>query len=287
MRLIKTAVAAFALLSGLADAVPLRQSIAAATGAAASEAVAIDGTSGEFNSAAASEPLPAALKNAEAALQQANAAVEQAAAALDTSGAAATSTETQSEDAAPASSEDAAPASSEDAAPASDNTAPASNETAPASSDDNAPASSDDTAPASDDTAPASNDAAPAGSEDAAPASDTNAADSKDPCKEACTPRIDVKASVMESYKRHRAQAALIGDYGSCKAGGGAGEYTWTVDWGDDESYEHKRDTIGPYQAEHVYAKKGKYTVEATFCHKLDGCDSGCTSYSEKVHVRP
>merc|ERR1719364_366571 len=33
------------------------------------------------------------------------------------------------------------------------------------------------------------------------------------PC---CSPKIDIKASVVESYKRHRAQVAMIGDYGSC-----------------------------------------------------------------------
>jgi len=118
----------------------------------------------------------------------------------------------------------------------------------------------------------------------------------KNPCnKLMCTPVIDVNASVIESYKRHRAQAALIGDFGTCISGPGTGRkpdgnstsYTWTVDWGDDESYELKKDKIGPYQAEHVYAKKGKYTVEATFCHNIDGCDSGCTTYSKTIKVKP
>lgn len=44
----------------------------------------------------------------------------------------------------------------------------------------------------------------------------------------------DIKASVLESYKRHRAQVAMIGDYGSCSVGHEG--YTWSVDWGDDES---------------------------------------------------
>jgi len=263
--------AAALLLAGLADAIPLRQSIKVVPNLDASEAVTADDTSGEYNSAVASEPIPAALKNAEDALKQANAAVEQAAAALKNEATGTDSAATNS-----TSGENAVPTSSNDDASAkSDGTAPAgSNNTAPASSNDAVPANSNDPTPAnSDEPAPAS--------------SNTSAIAKSNPCKSACTPKIDAKASVMESYKRHRAQAALIGDYGSCHAGNNKGEYTWTVDWGDDESYEHKRNTIGPYQAEHVYAKKGKYTVEATFCHKIEGCDSGCTSFSKKVHVKP
>ena len=116
------------------------------------------------------------------------------------------------------------------------------------------------------------------------------------PCKAECTPKIDVNASVVESYKRHRAQAALIGDYGDCAGNigkNGSSGYTWTVDWGDDESYEHKSDAVGPYQAEHVYHKKGKYTVEVTYCHSLevadgeDSCDAGCSTFSKKISVKP
>merc|ERR1712146_33350 len=52
------------------------------------------------------------------------------------------------------------------------------------------------------------------------------------PC---CTPKIDIQASVVESYKRHRAQVAMIGDWGSCSVGNEG--YSWEVDWGDDEGY--------------------------------------------------
>jgi hypothetical protein len=42
----------------------------------------------------------------------------------------------------------------------------------------------------------------------------------------------DIKASVLEAFKAHRAQVAMIGDYGSCKTNYEG--YKWTVDWGDD-----------------------------------------------------
>jgi hypothetical protein len=36
-----------------------------------------------------------------------------------------------------------------------------------------------------------------------------NASAAHGPCKDACTPKIDVKASVIEAYKRHRAQVCV------------------------------------------------------------------------------
>lgn len=147
-----------------------------------------------------------------------------------------------------------------------------------------------DTAPASEDPAPTSEGEA-AGDDGEAPADGTDGgapASANDPCSAACTPKIATKASVIESYKRHRAQAAMIGDYGSCGTKStAAGNYSWTVDWGDDNTYEHKMSTIGPYQAEHIYAKKGKYDVEVTYCHHMDDCESGCTTYSKKIAVKP
>lgn len=103
-----------------------------------------------------------------------------------------------------------------------------------------------------------------------------------------CTPHIDSKASVMEGFKRHRAQVALIGDYGSCSTIPSIKQtYSWQVDWGDDELYQKELNHIGPYQAEHVYAKKGKYNVDVTFCAHIDGCDAGCTTMQNIVKVTP
>lgn len=108
-----------------------------------------------------------------------------------------------------------------------------------------------------------------------------------DPCAEACVPDIDVEASVIESYQRLRAQVAVIGDYGTCKPGV-AGNYTWTVDWGDKEQYIHTQDKIGPYQAERVYSAKKKRKVKVSFCSENpDGCDEGCSSFYKHIHVRP
>jgi hypothetical protein len=106
------------------------------------------------------------------------------------------------------------------------------------------------------------------------------------PCKEACQPKIDVKSSVIESYKRHRAQVAIIGDYGSCKSTS-ANKYTWSVDWGDSEVHNRGLDHVGPYQSVHTYAKKGKYDVEVTFCSHTEGCDSGCTTMTKALKVKP
>lgn len=145
------------------------------------------------------------------------------------------------------------------------------------------------------------------GSGSGAPAGGTADADANadaEPCKAECTPKIELNASVIESYKRRRAQAALIGDWGDCvkNVNHNSSSYTWTVDWGDDESYEHKAAAVGPYQAEHVYHKKGKYTVEVTYCHSLedtdgtggaggeggeDGCTAGCATLSKRIHVKP
>jgi hypothetical protein len=133
--------------------------------------------------------------------------------------------------------------------------------------------------------------AAPA---DAEPAQDTAPADAfvdpaaKKGCKHSCTPKIDVKASVIESYKRHRAQVAVIGDYGSCKAKS-PNTYTWSVNWGDDEVHERTLPHIGPYQSTHTYAKKGKYDIEITFCSdaKDEPCDAGCTTMTKKLNVKP
>jgi len=109
-----------------------------------------------------------------------------------------------------------------------------------------------------------------------------------DSCAKMCTPRIDTKASVMEGFKRHRAQVALIGDYGSCSATTSAEQkYSWEVDWGDDEIHQKELDHIGPYQAEHVYAKKGKYNVDIRFCTHTKGCDAGCTTLHKIVKVTP
>jgi hypothetical protein len=130
---------------------------------------------------------------------------------------------------------------------------------------------------------------------DSAGGTDADAAAAAGPCKAACTPKIDANASVIESYKRRRAQAALIGDWGDCvkNVNHNSSSYTWAVDWGDDESYEHKAAAVGPYQAEHVYHKKGKYTVEVTYCHSLEdtdgagGCTAGCATFSKMIHVKP
>lgn len=115
-----------------------------------------------------------------------------------------------------------------------------------------------------------------------------NASASDDPCKEACTPRIDVKASVVQAYKRHRAQVAVIGDYGSCShARDSPNSFSWEVEWGDGEIHDRKLPHMGPYQATHTYAKKGKYDVEVTFCAHTKGCNSGCTTITKKLKVKP
>ena len=44
---------------------------------------------------------------------------------------------------------------------------------------------------------------------------------------------------------------------------------------------------MSPYQAVHTYAKKGKYPVEVTLCANKKGCDTGCTSASKLVKVKP
>merc|ERR1719163_1962604 len=101
------------------------------------------------------------------------------------------------------------------------------------------------------------------------------------PC---CTPSIDVKASVIESYKKHRAHAAMIGDYGDCSVKNKG--YTWKVDWGDGDKYKKHQEPMGPYQTTHTYAKKGKYTVDVKFCTHKHGpkyadCEDECDTYSE------
>lgn len=59
------------------------------------------------------------------------------------------------------------------------------------------------------------------------------------------------------------------------------------------ESYEHKAAAVGPHQAEDVYHKKGKCTVEVTCCHSLEdtdgagGCTAGCATFSKMIHVKP
>lgn len=50
---------------------------------------------------------------------------------------------------------------------------------------------------------------------------------------------------MLESYKRHRAQVAMIGDYGSCKVSYEG--YKWTVDWGDDNGESHTNVTSRAY----------------------------------------
>lgn len=132
--------------------------------------------------------------------------------------------------------------------------------------------------------------AAEGNADSTADADSNDAVAAADPCKAACTPKIDVKASVMEAYKRKRAHVAVIGDWGSCgPAADREGQYSWSVDWGDDASQEQKMDRMGPYQAEHIYQKKGKYTIETTFCHHtdIDGCDDGCKTYEKKLNVKP
>lgn len=156
--------------------------------------------------------------------------------------------------------------------------------------------SNEDTAPAEDnanDATPEESNATPeeTAPEEATPeesnSNEDNSADSSsDACKDACIPSIDSKASVMESYKRHRAQAALIGDYGSCKPAS-KNTYTWEIEWGDDEEHVKKLHHVGPFHAEHTYSKKGKYQLDAKFCAHLDGCDSGCTTISKKLKVKP
>merc|ERR1712166_1533323 len=115
----------------------------------------------------------------------------------------------------------------------------------------------------------------------------TDTCDKPCPC---CTPSIDAKASVIESYKKHRAHAALIGDYGDCSVNNAG--YTWEVDWGDGDAYKKHQEPMGPYQTTHTYAKKGKYTVDVKFCShkhgpKYEGCEDQCDTFSETINVKP
>jgi len=107
------------------------------------------------------------------------------------------------------------------------------------------------------------------------------------PC---CTPKIDEKASVIEEYKKHRAHAAMIGDYGDCPVQNTG--YTWDVNWGDGDKYKKHVDPMGPYQTTHTYAKKGKNKVTVKFCsHKVGAeyadCEDQCSTFSEYIHVKP
>lgn len=109
-----------------------------------------------------------------------------------------------------------------------------------------------------------------------------------DPTNSCCTPTVDVNASVVESYKRHRAQVAVIGDFGSCgPKTSNETTYSWTIDWGDDSEEIKHLDHIAPFQSVHTYAKKGKVDVEVTFCSHLDGCESGCDTFTKKIPVKP
>lgn len=118
----------------------------------------------------------------------------------------------------------------------------------------------------------------------------------KDPCKRQCKPSIDKNHSVIEVFQRRRAQAALIGDYGKGPKGcsddneaeraNNATHFTWTIDWGDDESYIHREETVWPYQALHEYHKKGKYTVNVAFCHHLQGCEDSCSAHKKSILVK-
>jgi len=119
----------------------------------------------------------------------------------------------------------------------------------------------------------------------------------KTSCERQCKPSIDKNHSVIAAFAHHRAQAALIGDYGkgpkSCtddneaERVNNATHYTWTVDWGDEESYTHREETVWPYQAVHEYHKKGKYKVDVTFCHHMDGCEPSCAKHKQVIHVKP
>jgi hypothetical protein len=53
------------------------------------------------------------------------------------------------------------------------------------------------------------------------------------------------------------------------------------------EVHSLKLPAIGPYQTTHTYAKKGKQTVEVTFCAQVGKCDAGCTTYSKTIGVLP
>lgn len=129
--------------------------------------------------------------------------------------------------------------------------------------------------------------------------SDAGASDgkAKDPCKRQCKPSIDKNHSVIAAFGLHRAQAALIGDYGKgpkacsddnkAERANNATHFTWTVDWGDEESYTHREETVWPYQTVHEYHKKGKYKVDITFCHHLEGCEPSCAKHKQVIHVKP
>lgn len=118
----------------------------------------------------------------------------------------------------------------------------------------------------------------------------------KNPCKRQCKPSIDKNYSVIAAFGRHRAQAALIGDYGkgpkACtddnesERANNATHYTWTIDWGDEESYTHREETVWPYQAVHEYHKKGKYSVDVMFCHHLEGCEPSCAKHQQLIRVK-
>eukprot|EP00040_Diaphanoeca_grandis_P038475 m.256604 g.256604 ORF g.256604 m.256604 type:complete len:131 (+) comp34499_c0_seq1:174-566(+) len=100
-----------------------------------------------------------------------------------------------------------------------------------------------------------------------------------------CTPKIDVNASVFEAYKKHRAHVAVIGDYGDCPTTYSG--YTWDVNWGDDDEYKKTQDPMGPYQATHIYSKKGKYTIEVNLCTHQDGCEDACSTMKKPIVVKP
>ena len=53
------------------------------------------------------------------------------------------------------------------------------------------------------------------------------------------------------------------------------------------EVHSIKLPAIGPYQTTHTYAKKGKQTVEVTFCAQYGKCDEGCTTWSKVINVLP
>jgi len=101
----------------------------------------------------------------------------------------------------------------------------------------------------------------------------------------------DIKASVFEAYKKHRAHVAMIGDYGSCSVSilspralltfpflptalhyktpnvqltfshtpapplcsqRQYSGYSWDVNWGDGDEYKKQQGPMGPYQAAHT-----------------------------------
>jgi len=101
----------------------------------------------------------------------------------------------------------------------------------------------------------------------------------------ACTPKIEKNTSKFEAYKKHRAHVAVIGDYGDCPVTYKG--YTWDVDWGDDDEYKKSQEAMGPYQATHIYAKKGKYNVEVKLCAHQEGCEDSCSTMKKPIVVKP